>query len=198
MTSRLQVDLTPHDGTPATVPLVAANMNLVTGPRLAATLARRGGLGVLPQDLPLQELDAAIRWVKDQPVRWDTPLVLPPHASVADALRLLPAVAGQGIVVAQPRDALLAESVLGIVAATRLATALPDAALGNLVRGHAPAIDAEEIGDGRAAFDTVSALDTEMVLVVDHGHLVGTLTARSALRSGACTVRPSTARVASR
>ena len=183
VTSRLQVDLTPHDGTPATVPLVAANMNSVTGPRLAATLARRGGLGVLPQDLPLQELDAAIRWVKDQPVRWDTPLVLPPHASVADALRLLPAVAGQGIVVAQPRDALLAESVLGIVAATRLATALPDAALGDLVRGHAPAIDAEEIGDGRAAFDTVSALDTEMVLVVDHGHLVGTLTARSALRS---------------
>ncbi|MFC6235764.1 IMP dehydrogenase, partial [Leucobacter soli] len=48
VTSRLEVDLSPGDGTPATIPLVAANMNAVTGPRLAATIARRGGLGVLP------------------------------------------------------------------------------------------------------------------------------------------------------
>uniref|UniRef100_UPI0028AA0D78 IMP dehydrogenase n=2 Tax=unclassified Microbacterium TaxID=2609290 RepID=UPI0028AA0D78 len=100
VTSRLQVDLAPHDGTPATLPLVAANMNSVTGPRIAAVLARRGALGVLPQDLPLQELDAAIRDVKGQPVLWDTPLVLPPEATVADALRLLPAAVGHGIVVA--------------------------------------------------------------------------------------------------
>ncbi|HWV50756.1 MAG TPA: IMP dehydrogenase, partial [Microbacterium sp.] len=101
ITSRLQVDLAPHDGTPATLPLVASNMNSVTGERLAAVLARRGGLGVLPQDMPLQDLDAAIRDVKAQPVAWDTPLVLPPHASVADALRLLPATVGHGIVVAE-------------------------------------------------------------------------------------------------
>ena len=88
VTSRLQVDLAPHDGTPATLPLVAANMNSVTGPRIAAVLARRGALGVLPQDLPLQELDAAIRDVKGQPVLWDTPLVLPPEATVADAARM--------------------------------------------------------------------------------------------------------------
>ena len=49
--SRLDVSLTPHDGTAASIPIVSANMNSVTGPRLAATLARRGGLGVLPQDL---------------------------------------------------------------------------------------------------------------------------------------------------
>src|SRR5215203_7189980 len=77
VSSRLDVDLAPGDGTGAHLPIVSANMNSVTGPRLAATLARRGGLGVLPQDMPLQQLDAAIRWVKDQPVRWDTPLVLP-------------------------------------------------------------------------------------------------------------------------
>jgi len=185
VTSRLQVDLAPGDGTPATLPLVSSNMNSVTGPRLAAVLARRGGLGVLPQDMPLQELDAAIRWVKRQPVRWDTPLVLPPHVSVADALRMLPAVEGHGVVVASsPADgALHRDEVVGIVAAPRLATALPDAALGDLVRGTAPAFDAEEIGEGRAAFDALQAADADMVTVVDHGHVVGTLTRRSALRS---------------
>src|SRR3546814_8558711 len=76
ITSRLDVDLTPGDGTPARLPLISANMSSVTGARLAATLARRGGLGVLPQDMPLQELDAAIRWVKAQPVPWDTPLAI--------------------------------------------------------------------------------------------------------------------------
>jgi IMP dehydrogenase len=185
VTSRLQVDLAPDDGTPATIPLVSSNMNSVTGPRLAATLARRGGLGVLPQDLPLQELDASIRWVKRQPVRWDTPLVLAPGATVADALRLLPATPGPGIVVAARTgdEPLERSDVLGILPAPRLARALPDAALGDLVHAEPLAVSAEDIGEGRAAFDAIEAADAEMVLVLDHGHVVGTLTPRTALRS---------------
>lgn len=70
--SRLAVDLAPTDGTPATIPLVSANMNSVTGPRLAAVLARRGGLGVLPQDMSGEQLSEAIRWVKEQPVAFDS------------------------------------------------------------------------------------------------------------------------------
>ena len=183
VTSRLQVDLAPQDGTPATLPLVASNMNSVTGPRLAAVLARRGGLGVLPQDMPLQDLDAAIRDVKSQPVLWDTPLVLPPHATVADALRLLPAVAGHGIVVADgtaPHDV---GDIRGILPASRLATALPDAQLGDLVHGGTPSIDADDIGSERHAFDVITDAGVETVPVIRHGHLVGTLSARSALRS---------------
>jgi IMP dehydrogenase len=179
------VDLAPDDATPATIPLVSSNMNSDTAPRLAATLARRGGLGVLPQDLPLQELDASIRWVKRQPVRWDTPLVLAPGATVADALRLLPATPGHGIVVAARTgdEPLERSDVLGILPAPRLATALPDAALGDLVHAEPLAVSAEDIGEGRAAFDAIEAADAEMVLVLDHGHVVGTLTPRTALRS---------------
>ncbi|GMA93751.1 hypothetical protein GCM10025881_05750 [Pseudolysinimonas kribbensis] len=139
VSSRLDVDLSTGDGTGATIPIVAANMNSVTGPRLAATLARRGGLGVLPQDLPLQELDAAIRWVKEQPVHWDTPLTLPPSATVADALALLPAAEGHGIVLRED------EVEYGAVPATRLATALPDARLGDLVHGAIPELDDEDV-----------------------------------------------------
>jgi IMP dehydrogenase len=73
VTSRLDVDLSPGDGTGATIPIVSANMNSVTGPRLAATLARRGGLGVRPQDLSRDETVAAIRAVKDASPVWDGP-----------------------------------------------------------------------------------------------------------------------------
>ncbi|MFD5225075.1 GuaB1 family IMP dehydrogenase-related protein [Microbacterium sp. NPDC058342] len=183
--SRLGVDLAPEDGTPATLPLVASNMNSVTGPRLAAALARRGGLGVLPQDLPLQQLDEAIRWVKEQPVRWDTPLVMPPQATASEALRLLPATAGHGIVVAERTDDGVPrrEDIRGVLPAPRLATALADATLGDLVHAEPLALAAEDVGEGRAAFDTLDALDAEIVLVLDRGRLVGTLTPRSALRS---------------
>ncbi len=182
--SRLDVDLSPGDGTTATIPLVSANMNSVTGARLAATLARRGGLGVLPQDMPLQDLDAAIRWVKDQPVRWDTPIVLPPDATVADAARMLPATDGHGIVVAEASEGRVdADDILGVVPATRLGTALPDARLGDLARGREAAIDADDIETARHAFDVIVAAGADMVCVLQHGHLVGTLSRRSALRS---------------
>jgi len=184
VTSRLDVDLAPNDGTPATIPLVSANMNSVTGARLAATLARRGGLGVLPQDMPLQELDAAIRWVKDQPVRWDTPLVLPGDATVADAARLLPATEGHGIVVADTTGQRLhIDDVQGIVPAIRLGSALLDARLGDLVRGRTASLDADDVESARHAFDLLVAADAETVCVLHHGFVVGTLSRRSALRS---------------
>ncbi|UYK39185.1 GuaB1 family IMP dehydrogenase-related protein [Microbacterium terricola] len=184
ISSRLAVDLAPGDGTPATIPLVSANMNSVTGARLAATLARRGGLGVLPQDMPLQELDAAIRWVKGQPVLWDTPIVLPPEATVADAARLLPSTEGYGIVVASASAAhLKIEDVLGVVPATRLGTALPDARLGDLARGRVASIDADDVETARHAFDLIVDAAAETVCVLHHGFVVGTLSRRSALRS---------------
>ncbi|TXK17206.1 GuaB1 family IMP dehydrogenase-related protein [Homoserinibacter sp. GY 40078] len=176
--SRLSVDLATTDGTGATLPIVAANMNSVTGPRLAATLARRGGLGVLPQDLPLQELDAAIRWVKDQPVGWDAPIELPAHATVQDALRVIPAIAA-GLIVLRAPDG----SEAGCVPASRLATALPDARLGDLVHGTVASLDVDDLTGARAAFDLLVEADLDAALVRHHGHLVGEVTRRSALRS---------------
>jgi IMP dehydrogenase len=178
VTSRLDVSLAPGDGTGATIPLVAANMNSVTGPRLAATLARRGGLGVLPQDLHADDLDAAIRWVKEQPVAWDTPLSLSPDDSVATALQRIPAVDGHGIVLHDDDGA-----YLGTIQAARLATALPDARLGDLLHGPIASLDAADIDSPRAAFDLMVAANLEFAPVVENGVVVGTLSRRSALRS---------------
>ena len=182
--SRLDVELAPGDGTAATIPIVSSNMNSVTGPRLAAVLARRGGLGDLPQDLPLQDLDAAIRWVKAQPTAWDTALVLGAEATVAEARRMLPPAEGHGIVVGRSVDGVLRmEDVTGVVAASRLPTALSDARLGDLVHARPIAIEAEDIRDGRAAFELIVAADAELVLVVRRGEVIGTLSRRGALRS---------------
>ncbi len=51
--SRLDVDLTTPDGIGTHLPVVVANMTAVAGRRMAETIARRGGLTVLPQDIPL-------------------------------------------------------------------------------------------------------------------------------------------------
>ena len=185
ITSRLDVDLTPGDSTPARIPLVASNMNSVTGPRLAATMARRGGLAVLPQDVGLQDLDAAIRWVKEQPVLWNTPIVLGEGATAADALRMVPALPGVGVVVVRDERAPLNESnVRGVVTGERLGSVLSDAALGDLVAGATPAIDADDVTSARAAFDLIVETGAELMLVRDrHGLFVGTASASSTLRS---------------
>jgi IMP dehydrogenase len=175
--SRLDVSLAPTDGTGASIPIVSANMNSVTGPRLAATLARRGGLGVLPQDLPLQELDAAIRWVKQQAPGYDTPIELAVGDSVEQALTLVPAVEGHGIIV---RDD--AGEYVGCLPAVRLATALPDARLGDLLHGELASIDVDDVDESRAAFDLMVAANLEFAPVMHHGKVVGTLSRRSALR----------------
>lgn len=178
ITSRLDVSLEPLDGTGATLPIVSANMNSVTGPRIAATLARRGGLGVLPQDMHLQDLDAAIRWVKQQPVNYDSPVIFDPDATAEDALKTLPAVEGHGIVL---KDA--DGQYQGSLAAARLATALPDARLGDLVHGPLTSLDADDIDSPRAAFDLMAAAGLDFAPVLHHGDVVGTLSKRSALRS---------------
>ena len=182
--SRLDVSLAPDDGTGGSIPLVSANMNSVTGARMAATMARRGGLGVLPQDMHPQDLEAAIRWVKSQPLGYDTPVTFSPHTTVAEAVRRVPAVVGQGIVLRDGyRSGQTEGEYLGCIDASTLANALPDAPLGDFLRGAMASIDADEVSDSREAFDLMVAADIQFAPVLHNGAVVGTLSRRSALRS---------------
>jgi IMP dehydrogenase len=87
--SRFGVDLRTADSTGATIPIVVANMTAVAGRRMAETVARRGGLVVLPQDVDPVAVAEIVSWVKSRHTVWDTPLVLTGADSVADALNLL-------------------------------------------------------------------------------------------------------------
>ena len=62
--SRYDVDLASTDGTGTTIPIVVANMTAVSGRRMAETIARRGGMSVLPQDIPLRIVEDVVSWVK--------------------------------------------------------------------------------------------------------------------------------------
>jgi IMP dehydrogenase len=87
--SRFNVDLTTPDQLGTTIPVVAANMTAVAGRRMAETLARRGGLVVLPQDIPLDVIEKVVSYVKSRHLIYETPIVLAPTATVGEALSLI-------------------------------------------------------------------------------------------------------------
>ncbi len=87
--SRFDVDLSTYDGTGTTIPVVVANMTAVAGRRMAETIARRGGIVVLPQDLPIEAVGETVEFVKSRDLVADTPVILAPGDSVSDAVALI-------------------------------------------------------------------------------------------------------------
>ena len=87
--SRFDVDLSTTDGSGTTIPVVVANMTAVAGRRMAETVARRGGLVVLPQDIPITAVQQTVEFVKSRDLVLDTPVVLEPDDSVSDATALI-------------------------------------------------------------------------------------------------------------
>ena len=89
VTSRFDVDLSTADGTGTTIPVVVANMTAVAGRRMAETVARRGGIVVLPQDLPIEAVTQTVDFVKSRDLVADTPVTLGLEDSVSDAVALI-------------------------------------------------------------------------------------------------------------
>jgi IMP dehydrogenase len=85
----MDVDLSTHDGTGTTIPIVVANMTAISGRRMAETIARRGGMAVIPQDIPIEVVSDVIKWVKSRHTFFDTPVTLSPTETVADAVDLI-------------------------------------------------------------------------------------------------------------
>lgn len=175
--SRFEVDLSPIDGTGMTIPLVASNMNAVSGTRMAVALARRGGLAVLPQDLDRESAVDAVAWVKAQSPAWATPFDLDAATTVAQALDVVPPVAGHAVAVTGEGER------LAIFEASELGRMPSDARLGDLLHLAASTIPAESARDPRAAFDLLEELPARFAAVEEDGALVGALSQPDALRS---------------
>jgi IMP dehydrogenase len=87
--SRLDVDLTPADFPGGAHPVVSANMNAVTGKRMAETMARYGGLGVLPQDMDLETVERIVGHIRAADPLYDTALSVTPRATLLDVAGII-------------------------------------------------------------------------------------------------------------
>ena len=85
----MDVDLSTNDGSGTTIPIVVANMTAISGRRMAETVARRGGIAVIPQDIPLEIVKNVITYVKSRHTFFDTPVTLGPTETVASAIDLI-------------------------------------------------------------------------------------------------------------
>jgi len=89
VSSRFDVDLTSTDGTGTTIPVVVANMTAVAGRRMAETVARRGGIAVLPQDTPVDVVAEVIGKVKASHRVVETAVRVAPHDTVGETMALI-------------------------------------------------------------------------------------------------------------
>ena len=174
--SRYDVDLSSQDGTGTTLPIVVANMTAVSGRRMAETIARRGGISVLPQDIPLDIVEEVVGWVKKRHPVFETPITLHPTDTVSDALALLPKRAHRAAVVleeGQPVGVITEADCLGVDRFTQV--------------GHVMTTDMVTLKhtmEPREAFDVLSSTRHRLAPAVDDdGNLVGILTRTGALRS---------------
>lgn len=87
--SRMDVDLASPDGTGTNIPIVVANMTAVAGRRMAETVARRGGVAILPQDVEFETVADMVAFVKKAHRVVDTAVTLRPQDNVNTARALI-------------------------------------------------------------------------------------------------------------
>lgn len=174
--SRMDVDLTSQDGTGTTIPLVVANMTAISGRRMAETIARRGGIAVIPQDIPLAIVSDVIKWVKARDTFFDTPVTLEPHNTVADAIDLINKRAHGALIVVKD------QKPVGIVTEADCERVDRFTQLETIMSKDLVTIKSDI--DPHAAFDFLNAERRKLAPVVDAGgKLVGILTRTGALRA---------------
>ena len=175
--SRYDVDLATADGTGATIPIVVANMTAVAGRRMSETVARRGGITVLPQDIPVPVVEEVVSWVKGRHPVFETPVTLDPHQTVGDALALLPKRSHGALVVI---DA--AATPVGVVTEADCSGVDRFAQLRDVMSSDP--VTLRDTVTAREAFAALDSARRRFAPVVDaSGRLVGALTRTSALRA---------------
>jgi IMP dehydrogenase len=156
--SRYDVDLATDDGTGATLPLVVANMTAIAGKRMAETTARRGGLTVIPQDIPIPVVADVVSWVKRRHHVFDTAIELHPTQTVAEALALMPKRAHRAaVVVDQGRP-------VGVVTESDCAEVDRFAQVGQVMNRELVLVAHD--ADPRAVFDELEAAKATLAVAV--------------------------------
>lgn len=176
ITSRMEVDLSSHDGSGTTIPLVVANMTAIAGRRMAETVARRGGLVVIPQDTPIPVVAEIIASVKARHTFFETPITLTLKETVADAASLINKRSHGAIIIVdgtKPVGIVTEEDLAGVDRFTQLSQVMTQ-----------ELTSMPETLDPRQAFDFLhERLRTVVPVVSATGDLVGIVTKVGALRA---------------
>jgi IMP dehydrogenase len=173
--SRQDVDLTTPDGVGTTLPIAVANMTAVSGRRMAETVARRGGIATIPQDIPVDVVARAVSLVKQSHPVFETPITVQPDTTVGEALALIPKRAHGAVLVVldgKPLGVMTERDGHGV---DRFAQVHEVMSSDLLVVGPDP--------DPAHLFDELTAAHLKMAAVTDGGRLLGVVTRRGALRS---------------
>ena len=176
--SRMGVDLASDDATGTTIPLVVANMTAVAGKRMAETVARRGAMAIIPQDIPVDVVIDTVAQVKASHRFYDTPVTVKPHHTCGYALGLIPKRSHGAAVVVDadtgvPVGLVDTSDVSGVDRFTQVREVMSTELL-TLPEGI----------ESREAFARLRAARRRLAPVVDDGgRLVGLLTRDGAVRS---------------
>ena len=176
LSSRMDVDLTATDKTGTTIPLVVANMTAISGRRMAETVARRGGIAVIPQDIPLEIVADVIKWVKSRHLIFDTPVTLKPDETVADAIDLITKRAHGALIIVED------EKPIGIITEADCENVDRFTQLNKIMSKDLVTLNDDVTP--KAAFEFLSNERRRLAPVIDKaGKLVGIITKTGALRA---------------
>ena len=175
VTSRMDVDLCTPDGVGTTLPIVVANMTAVSGKRMAETVARRGAVAVLPQDIPVEAIQQTVAAVKAAHTVYESPIVVEPGSPVAQVLSVMGKRAHHAaIVVSEGRP-------IGIVSEGDCIGVDRFAQVQDVM--HEPEVVLPEGTDVREAFDLLDSQHLDLAPVVAGDALRGVVTRKGLLRS---------------
>ncbi|TNM00523.1 GuaB1 family IMP dehydrogenase-related protein [Corynebacterium tapiri] len=176
--SRMAVDLHTSDGTGTTIPLVVANMTAVAGRRMAETVARRGGITIIPQDVPAEIVAETIAKVKSSHLMYDTPITVKPHHTAGYARHLLHKRAHGAAIVVNPEN----DRPVGMISDKDLTSVDNFAQVSELMSTELTTLPAGL--EPKEAFERLTKASRKLAPVVDEdGTLLGILTRAGALRS---------------
>lgn len=173
--SRSGVDLTTPDSVGTTIPLVVSNMTAVAGKRMAETVARRGGITILPQDISPLALTDMVSQVKAAHPVFETPITVDVNDSVSIALALLGKRSHGAAVV------LDGHQPVGIITEKDCQEVDRFTPIYQVMTSEIVTASKDEHLD--SVFETMSARHLGMVPVLDGDHLAGVLTRKGVLRS---------------
>lgn len=182
VTSRFDVDLSSDDGTGTTVPIVVANMTAVSGRRMAETVARRGGMAIIPQDIPTDVVAKVTGRVKAAHPIVDTAITVHRDDPVAAVISLIPRrTHGAAVVVEDGKP-------VGIVSTKDCEGVDRYAQAGTVMTPEPQVVKLSDVEGGgehlREVYGQLTYHRRSFVPVVDDaGLLVGVLTAKGTVRS---------------